>query len=342
VMDLVRDFIIVCREILRNKLFLDLQSAIGVGSAFEGWHPHEEDIIYQVFVPFKPPLWHSFHLEQCDAGQMQTRNFRIRVDHECICMREQLVGDILCSLHHSAEELKNQRPSLLHTLCTDSYLDVQKTARWFHQLVKASWVSLPQFRDCRLKMMPFDRSCKFQVIKPNQKRFIIEIMFGVQQGDSDVFVTSQSTEALYTPSTVWTESYAVAEVKFFKHMARQAPQDSFHVKCLQLYSHILVGTGFSNYTLKTIVMHLLNSMPLSSWSRREFLMRLQDIMWYLRSCVEEKRLDHFFLGNENVPEEIILPPALQTAEPLNLFKHLEQDADAHAKALCEFSDLQDR
>ncbi|PKU44758.1 inositol -trisphosphate receptor-interacting 1 [Limosa lapponica baueri] len=343
VKDLVGNLILVFKAVLADSLFPELQSAIGVGSAFEGWSPQEEVITYHVLVPMKAPLWHSFHLELCDTGEMQTRNFRIRVEQECLCTRERLVGDMLCFLHHSEEELRrNQKPSLLSTLCTGSYLDVQKTARWFHQLVKAAWVALPQASSCRLKMMPFNRSCKFQVTKTDQKRFIIELMFGVQQGDSDIFVTSESTEAIFTPSTMWTESCAVAEAKFFRHMATQAPHDSFHVKCLQVYTHILVGTDFSDYTLKTVVMHLLSTIPVSSWSRKEFLMRLQDIMWHLRSCLEEKRLDHFFSGNENVPKEIILPPAFQTAEPLNLFKHLAQDPDAHAQALYEFSHLQDR
>ncbi|XP_074004903.1 inositol 1,4,5-trisphosphate receptor-interacting protein-like 1 [Numenius arquata] len=343
VKELVGNLILVFKAVLADSLFPELQSAIGVGNAFEGWSPQEEVVTYHVLVPMKAPLWHSFHLELCNAGEMQTRNFCIRVEQECICMRERLVGDMLCFLHHSEEELKrNQNASLLRTLCTGSYLDVEKTARWFHQLVKASWVALPQASSCRLKMMPFNRSCKFQVTKADQKRFIIELMFGVQQGDSDIFVTSESTEAIFTPSTMWTESCAVAEAKFFRHMAMQAPHDSFHVKCMQVYTHILVGTGFSDYTLKTIVMHLLNTIPLSSWSRREFLMRLQDIMWHLRRCLEEKRLDHFFSGNENVPREIILPPAFQTAKPLNLFKHLAQDLDAHAQALYEFSHLQDR
>ncbi|KAM6360337.1 LOW QUALITY PROTEIN: inositol 1,4,5-trisphosphate receptor-interacting protein-like 1 [Alca torda] len=342
VKELVGNFILVFRALLSNSLFPELQSAIGVGSAFEGWSPHEEDVIYRVLMPMKAPRWHAFHLELCSPGATQARNFCIRVEQECTCMREQLVGDILCFLHHPEEELRrNQNTSLLRTLCTGSYLDVQKTARWFHQLVKAAWAALPQVTSCRLKMMPFNRSCKFQV-KADQKRLIIEIMPGVQQGDSDIFVTSQSTEAIFTPSTMWTESYAVAEVKFFSHMTRQAPRDTFHLKCLQLYSRILVGTGFSDYTLKTVVMHLLTTIPLSSWSRREFVMRLQDIMRYLRSCLEEKRLDHFFFGNENVPKEIILPPAFQMAKPLNLFHRLAQDPDMHAKALHEFNELQDR
>ena len=134
----------------------------------------------------------------------------------------------------------------------------------------------------------------------------------------------------------------MAEANFFSHMARQAPHDSFHLKCLQLCACILVGTGFSTYTLKTVVMHLLTTTPLSGWRRKHLLLRLQDIMRYLRCCLEEKRLDHFFLGNERVPEEISLPPDFRTLEPLNLFQCLAQDPAAHVEALREFVELRDR
>ncbi|NXJ70526.1 IPIL1 protein, partial [Rostratula benghalensis] len=151
-----------------------------------------------------------------------------------------------------------------------------------------------------------------------------------------------TTEASSTPSTMWAESYAVAEAKFFRRMAKQAPRDTSHLQCLQLCAGILAGTGFSTYTLKTVAMHLLNNIPLARWRRREFLLQLQDIMGYLRSCLEEKRLNHFFFGNENVPEDIVLPPAFRSAEPLNLFQCLVQDPAAHTKALCEFEELQGR
>ncbi|KAM6134153.1 inositol 1,4,5-trisphosphate receptor-interacting protein-like 1 [Phoenicopterus ruber ruber] len=340
---LVGTFIIVFRGVLSNTFYPVLEPAIGVGSAFEGWSPPETDIIYQLLVPLQPPRGHVFNVELVTALEMPARNFCVHVELECTCRRDQLVGDMLCFLHHPEEELRrNQDPSLLRTLCTGPYLDVQKTARWFQQLVKAAWVVLPESSKYRLTMLPSSRSCKFQVTKDNNKSLVIELMFGVQQGDSDIFVSSESTEAIFTPSTTWPESYAVAEVKFFRQTARQAPQDSFHLKCLQLCAYILVGTGFSTSTLKTVVMHLLTTMPLSGWRRRDFLLRLQDIMQYLRRCLEEKRLDHFFLGNQRVPEEIVLPPDLQTAEPLNLFQRLAQDLDAHAEALQEFVELRDR
>ncbi|NXU92363.1 IPRI protein, partial [Xiphorhynchus elegans] len=150
------------------------------------------------------------------------------------------------------------------------------------------------------------------------------------------------TESLFTPSTMWPETYAVAELKFFMHITTQVPHDSWHLRCLQLLAIALVGIGFSTYTLKTIVMHLLNSIPVSGWSRRHFLQRLGDVMRYLRCCLLEKRLDHFIVGNQSVPEVIRLPPDVQNAEPPNLFHHLAQDPAAHTQAMSEFHLLEDR
>ncbi|XP_009506985.2 inositol 1,4,5-trisphosphate receptor-interacting protein-like 1 [Phalacrocorax carbo] len=343
VKDLMDNLVLVFQMLLSNSLMPVLQAAIGVGSAFEGWSPREKDITYRLLVPLKPPRGHAFHLELCTDEEMPVRCFCIRVELVCTCMTEQLAGEMLCLLHHPEEELRrNQDPSLLDTLCTGSYLDVQKTARWLHLLVKGAWVVLPQSSRCHLMMLPPSRSCKFQVTKDYSKKHTIEMMFGVQQGDSDIFLSSQSTEAIFTPSTIWSESYAVAEMKFFRHIARQVPRDSFHLRCLQLCARAMVGTGFSTYTLNTAVMHLLTTIPLSGWRRRDFLLRLQDIMRYLRCCLEEKCLDHFFFGNENMPQEIVLPPALQAAEPPNLFQHLAQDPAAHAEALHDFYELRDR
>ncbi|XP_030337151.1 inositol 1,4,5-trisphosphate receptor-interacting protein-like 1 [Strigops habroptila] len=342
VKDLVDDLILIAREVASDSSFPVLQPGFSIGSANEGWSPGEGNIIYRVLVPMRPPSGHTFLLELCNPGEMPERNFRIRVELECTCTTEQVAGDMLCFLHHPEEELRrNQGPSLLHTLCTGSYLDVQKTACRFHLLVKASWVLLPHSHQWRLIMLPSSRSCKFKVERAMEE-VIIEIVFGVQQGNSDIFVSSQASEAIFSPSTTWTLSCAVAEAKFFELMARQAPHDSFHLRCLQLCTRILVGTGFSSYTLKTVVMHLLTTTPLSGWRSRHFLLRLDDIMRYLCRCLEEKRLDHFFYGNEKIPEEIVLPPALQRAEPLNLFQHLVQDPAAQAEAMREFMDLQDR
>ncbi|NXJ58906.1 IPIL1 protein, partial [Spizaetus tyrannus] len=232
--DLAGNLLRVSQELLTNSFFPVLQPAIKVGSTFEGWSPHEDDAVYCLLIPLKPPRGHAFHLELGNRGETPARNFCVHVELVCTCRREQLAGEMLCFLHHPEEELRrDQDPSLLRTLCTDSYLDVQKTAHWFQNFVRSAWAVVPLSRRYNIKVLPSSHSCKLQLTNASRRTLFIEMVFGVQQGNSDIFMSSQNTEALFTPSTTWPESYAVAEAKFFRHMARQVPHDSFHLRCLQ-------------------------------------------------------------------------------------------------------------
>ncbi|XP_058663677.1 inositol 1,4,5-trisphosphate receptor-interacting protein-like 1 [Ammospiza caudacuta] len=337
-MNLMDNYSPYFRHVLSNSFYPVLQRAIGVGSAFEGWSPREQDVVYRVLIPMTPPRGHSFHLQLDSAGQGHMRNFRVLVQLECTCTREQQAENMLCFLHHPEEELRrNQDPSLLDTLCTGSYLDVQKTARWFYQLVRAIWPALPQSHNWHLVLLPSTRSCQFKVTNTRES-FRIEMLFGVRRDDSAIFVSSQTREA-HTASTIWPESYAVAEAEFFKHIARQAPPDSLYLKCLQFFTRLPLGFCFSTYTMKTIVMHLLNVMPASSWRRRDLLERLQDILDSLRLCVRTKRLNHFIVGNRRLPQHIHLPADVQTGGTYNLLLRLAQQPDAHAQAIHDYQVL---
>ncbi|XP_053910771.1 LOW QUALITY PROTEIN: inositol 1,4,5-trisphosphate receptor-interacting protein-like 1 [Cuculus canorus] len=337
--DLVAELLWLFQKRFCNSFFPVLQRAIGVGSTFEAWDPCEDSAVYQLLVPLKAPRGHRFQLEMGTTGQMPVKTPRIYVELECTCTGQQ---NMLCFLHHSEEGLtRNQDPSLLHILCTGSYLDVQKTALWFQTIVMSTWMDVSLSRCYNMEMLPSSRSCKLQLTGASRRTLFIELIFGVQQGDSDIFLSSQAAEDTFNASTTWSVTYAVAEVKFFRHMARKASARA-HLKCLQTCACILTGTSFSTYDFKTAVMHLLTTTPLSRWCRKNFLLRLQDTMRYMRWCLEEKRLNHFFLGNENVPEEISLPLSFKMAEPLNLFQRFAQDPAACADALCDFIKLEHR
>ncbi|XP_063255223.1 inositol 1,4,5-trisphosphate receptor-interacting protein-like 1 [Prinia subflava] len=340
VQELLTDLLRVCQNLFSDSFFPVLQPVIGVGSACEGWSTQKsEDVVYCMFVPLKPPRGHTFHLEPDPARETLPPSMRVRVELACTCAGEQ--PDQLCFLHHSQEELKrNQVASLLHTLCTGPYLDGEKIALWFQTFVISAWSVVPQSRRYRMKVLPSCRSCKMKLMKASGRSFFVEMVFSVQQGDSDIFLSSQPTEAQFPPSTTWLESYAVAEAKFFRHVSMQAPPHSCHLKCLRLCARLLEGSGLSIYALKTAVMHLLTLIPLSEWQHRRLLMRVDDIMNYLRCCLEETRLEHFFFGNEDMPEEISLPLAFQRAQPLNLFQHLAQDPAAQTEALQVLDKLQ--
>ncbi|XP_071414105.1 inositol 1,4,5-trisphosphate receptor-interacting protein-like 1 [Pithys albifrons albifrons] len=339
--DLIHNFIVVFHSILSDNLYPVPQEAIGVGSTFEGWSPCEEDTVYCVLVPLIPPPGHTFHLELETSRHIPGRNFRIRVEQMCTCTGQQQGENVRCLIHPSEnEQRENEEPSFLNTFCTGSYLDVEKIARWFYQLVRASWGALPDSHNWQLVQVPSSRSCKLELIR-GRECLSVEILFGVQQGDSDIFVSSQHTEALFTPSTMWPETCSVAEVKFFRHITSQAPRDSWHLKCLQFLARALMGTGFSTYTLKTIVMHLLNTVPVSRWSSRQFLHRLADTMQDLLCSVLEKHLDHFIVGNQHLPEVIRLPLNIQNTDPPNLFHHLARDPVAYNRVVSNYGKLAD-
>ncbi|XP_068048069.1 inositol 1,4,5-trisphosphate receptor-interacting protein-like 1, partial [Anomalospiza imberbis] len=207
----------------------------------------------------------------------------------------------------------------------------------FYQLVRAICPALLQSHNWHLVLLPSRRSCQFKVTNGSES-YRIEMLFGVHQGNSDVFVSSQPRQA-HTPGTIWPESYAVAEMKFFKYIAKRAPRDSLHLKCLQFFTRLQLGLGFSTYTIKTIVMHHLSILPMSQWRGRHFVRRLMDISETLCRCVEVRYLNHFTVGNQRLPEGISVPPEVLMPRSCNLFHDLVMDPVAHPQMMSQYVDL---
>ncbi|XP_047904134.2 inositol 1,4,5-trisphosphate receptor-interacting protein-like 1 [Anser cygnoides] len=189
--ELVDELLGACRGLSMICPFKpQLQPAIGVGCLYEGWSAREDNVLYRLLVPLRPPPGHTFHPELGTVGKTAKRNPALRVELECACVREQLVGDMLCFLHHPEDELsRRQEPSLLRTLCTGSYLNVEETTRWFQALVKAAWELLPQSRRCRLTVLPSRRSCKIKLVNASKSTLSIEITLGVQIDGSGTFLS---------------------------------------------------------------------------------------------------------------------------------------------------------
>ncbi|XP_054034866.1 inositol 1,4,5-trisphosphate receptor-interacting protein-like 1 [Dryobates pubescens] len=342
VKELVDDLLRFLRTRLSNRFVPVLQPAIGVGSAFEGWSPCEaDDAVYQLLVPLEPPAGHSFHRELATLGRIPARDYRIRVVLECACR----VRNMLCFIHSPKHHvrMKNRPPYMLDFLCTELYLDVEKLALWFRRLVKQACVALPRARHYKMEVLPYSqRTCQLRLTSDSGSPLYVEMILGVQLGCTDIFLTSHSAEDPYALSTIWQLSYAVAESIFFSHMTSQVPQGSFHLRCLHLCTRMLKDTEFSPYTLKTIVMHFLNTRPVSSWCRRDcFRQVVGDILNCLHRCLERKELNHFFFGNKNMPEEIYLPKHFEQSEPYNILQHLVQNPDAHARALRQCEQLRE-
>ncbi|NWV00405.1 IPIL1 protein, partial [Upupa epops] len=335
---LVAELLQVCQKRLSKSFFPELQPAIGVGSAFEGWSPDEE-ADYYMLVPLKPPRGHSFHLELGHMGAMLAQDSRIRVETQCTCTEK----DILCFVHTNEEELwKNQDPSLLHTMCTNSYLDAWRTVSWFQELVKSVWAAVPQSHHYSLQVLPSCWFCRMLLTSVSGRTLSVVIMFGVQQDNSDIYLSTMPVNPR-DPRTTWPQTCAVAEAKFFRFVAQNTQPGSVHLKCLYLCTSILEGTTISATTMKRVVMHYLHQswqlQDLEVWRTRDFVKLLEGILSFLLCCLEDKRMDHFFIGNDSLPEEIILPPDFRTGEKVNVLQCLQEHLPNHIAAMRAIHEL---
>ncbi|NWT49479.1 IPIL1 protein, partial [Chroicocephalus maculipennis] len=144
------------------------------------WSIQENSIDYQLLVFLRPPPGHSFHLEPDTTGQLPGRPSNIRVVLECVCWKKQVLRGTLCFLHQHEDKLpKDQSSIVLRTLCTSSYLDMQKVACWAQRLLRSAWLLLPQSHHCQLTMLPSSQSCKFLLISTANMTICTEIVFAV-------------------------------------------------------------------------------------------------------------------------------------------------------------------
>ncbi|XP_062455710.1 inositol 1,4,5-trisphosphate receptor-interacting protein-like 1 [Rhea pennata] len=185
--ELVGDLLSACRVLTFRSFFPRLAPSIHMRRACPGCNPCQHNT-YSLLVPLRPPPGHAFHLEVASTRQQAPGHGRVRVQLQCMCARQRLLGDVLCFLHQPQAQLATKQGScLLRTLCTRSYLNVQKTACWFQQVVQKAWHLLPPSHHCQLVVLPSSRACKLRLANASGSSLLIHIIFGVQQGNLGIF-----------------------------------------------------------------------------------------------------------------------------------------------------------
>ncbi|XP_055980413.1 inositol 1,4,5-trisphosphate receptor-interacting protein-like 1 [Sorex fumeus] len=347
----VDDLIEACRMLGRREAHPHLEDCLGIGAAFEKWGTVHDTQAFDILVPIAPPQGMMFVLEMRDPA-LGRRCGSVLVESECVCKHEKLLGDVLCLVHHHYRE----RPahsgmcssSTKAALCTASYLDVYKTAQWFQKLLSNAWALVAHKYDFKLSFPLSTTSCNLRLDYRSGRSLSIRLILGVQREDTLVYLVSQAPDQEQLTSVDWPESFAACEHLFLKLVGRFAPENTCHLKCLQIILS-LRGTKnlppgasppiLTSYHFKTALMHLLLRLPLTDWQPDMISQRLQDILWFLGRGLQQRSLHHFLIGNNFLPLTIPIPKTFRNAEPVNLFQHLVLNPMAHSQAVEEFHSL---
>ncbi|XP_049640799.1 inositol 1,4,5-trisphosphate receptor-interacting protein-like 1 [Suncus etruscus] len=346
----VDDLTKACRVLSRREAYPQLEECMGIGAAFEKWGTVGETQQFDVLVPIVPPQGTMFVLEMRDPA-LGRRCGSVLVESECMCKHEKLLGDVLCLVHHHREQptLSSMcSSSTKAALCTTSYLDVYKTVQWFQNLVSNAWALVAHKYDFKFSLPPSNTSCNLRLDYRSGRSLSIHLILGVQREDTLVYLVSQAPEQEQLTSVDWPESFAACEHLFLKLVGRFAPENTCHLKCLQIIlslrdtKNLPSGSSLpilTSYHFKTVLMHLLLRLPLTDWQPGMLSQRLQDIFRFLGRGLQQRSLHHFLIGNTFLPLTIPIPKTFRNAEPVNLFQHLVLNSTAHSQAVEEFHSL---
>uniref|UniRef100_UPI00398F3B3B inositol 1,4,5-trisphosphate receptor-interacting protein-like 2 n=1 Tax=Pristiophorus japonicus TaxID=55135 RepID=UPI00398F3B3B len=165
----------------------------------------------------------------------------------------------------------------------------------------------------------------------------VRLIPAVHVGDS-VFLVAQPwtrTEAVLRPlkqEAFWHVYLSKHEQKFLNWLKIQTPNNSCHLKCLQILKalrdlgckefdqkfSLQWNTILCSYNMKTALFHLLLKGPLEAWDEKFLMERLEDLVRFWRERLQKQELMHFFLGNKNVPDILTVPRKIKEVLPVNL------------------------
>ncbi|KAL4625033.1 inositol 1,4,5-trisphosphate receptor-interacting protein-like [Arapaima gigas] len=330
------DLLEAWRSVCDREADMEVEDCIGVGSVYEGWRA-SRPLVCDLIVPFAPPEPFCFSFQLWDVPPDARGCGRIQVSRAgedgspCLCGRTNLGEDMLCLLHSRGEKSFEQELSG-DLLCSKdtAYLAKDQVMKWFQISVTKAWARISHKYDFDLTFRNLDSPGALKVRLRSGKLVVLNITPAVQLEDTDCyFVSHFPSEGQSSCDTYWPLSFAVYEKNLLKHLAKELPENSCHLQCLQILSFLhkkqtdLTGpSALTNYHLKTALLHLLLAPRRSDWGPGCLAARLQDLLAFLENSLHEKRLNHALVGNRQLPQSFPLPADFRVAEPINLLRPL--------------------
>uniref|UniRef100_W5LU57 Inositol 1,4,5-trisphosphate receptor-interacting protein n=2 Tax=Astyanax mexicanus TaxID=7994 RepID=W5LU57_ASTMX len=353
------DLLEALRSICDREVDMELEDFVGVGSVFESWRV-SKPLTCDLIVPFTTPepycfqfqLWcgvpSDIPLDLQGCGRIKLTKTSGNCP-DCLCGKANLGEDMLCLIHNRSDGNKADDHALEELLCSrnTAFLSKDQVMKWFQISVTKAWGRISHKYEFELTFRNLDFPGALKVRFRSGKVIVLNITPAIQLENTDAYFVSHFPSDSDSNSDVhWHLSFTVYERNLLKHMAKTLPENSCHLRCLQLVCFLhrkqtgLTGrSALTNYHLKTALLHLLLSKSSSSWQPRNLDQRLRDLLGFLQKSLQEKRLSHIIIGNPRVPAEIRVPTMFLTTEPINLFRPLVLQRQTYAKMVEHFQDM---
>ncbi|KAM4635893.1 inositol 1,4,5-trisphosphate receptor-interacting protein [Discoglossus pictus] len=346
------DVLEALRSVCNRDADMEVEDSVCVGSMYENWRVNKP-LVCDLIVPFAPPEPYQFRYQPWVTDHCIPPGYGIiRVsgpDDEpagCVCDKTKLGEDMLCLLHNPTNKTKiNTKVDLLCSKDTN-ILDTDQVMKWFQTAVTKAWTKISHKYEFDLSFSHLDSPGALRVKFKSGKVIHFNITPVVQYEDSDLYFMSHVPNSSVSSSTIWILSFAVYERRFLKNVAKNLPDNSCHLSCLQIMSflhskqfHITGPSGLTSYHLKTVLLHLLLTRPVSDWDNLMLEERLRDMFKFLEKCLLEKKLPHFMVGNSKLPQSVNIPDEFRFAEPLNLFRSFVLNRELYQKTMSMFYEM---
>ncbi|XP_075071835.1 inositol 1,4,5-trisphosphate receptor-interacting protein [Mixophyes fleayi] len=348
------DLLEALRSLCNRDADMEVEDSICIGSMYENWRVNKP-LICDLLVPFAPPEPYHFKCQpwvtdtSIDPDKQSYGTILVCGPDDkssgCVCDKKKLGEDMLCLLHNpNNKKIENKDVNLLCSKNTN-YLDTDQVMKWFQTAVTKAWSRISHKYEFELTFNNLDTPGALRVKFKSGKVISFNITPVVQYEDSDLYFISHFPPEV-SSSVHWTLSFAVYERRFLKDFAKNLPDNSCHLGCLQIMTflhskqcHLTGPTGLTTYHLKTVLLHLLLNCPYSDWGNVMLEDRLRDVFKNLEKCLLEKKLHHFMVGNPKLPESVKLPEHFRVAEPLNLFRSFVLNRELYQKTLSMFYEM---
>ncbi|XP_030627046.1 inositol 1,4,5-trisphosphate receptor-interacting protein [Chanos chanos] len=355
----VDDLLEALRSICDPEMDVEVEDFVGVGSMFESWRVCRP-LMCDIIVPFAPPqpygfqfqLWCSdssdFPLDLQGCGRINLIQLNESCS-ECLCGSSNLNEDMLCLLHNRNSHRTPASRDLEELLCLRNtpHLSKDQVMKWFQISVTKAWGQISHKYDFELTFRNLDSPGALKVRFRSGKVVVLNVTPAVQLDNTDAyFISHFPADSANSSDTHWHLSFTVCERNLLKLFAKSLPENSCHLRCLQILSFLhkkqtaLSGSNaLCNYHLKTALMHLLLSKRSSAWRPQNLDQRLRDLLSFLQKSLQEKKLCHIIIGNRLIPKQIRIPEAIRTAEPVNLFRSLVLQRQLYSRTVEHFQEM---